>query len=301
MKKKRLIRWGIVLLVLFILAEGVCRYYGLNQQTLYREDKDFEYIAQPNQRNLIYRHKYVTNEFSMRSEPILPEDTVTALLMGDSILYGTTATDQDSLASTILEKMLQAKLKRRVRVLNISTPSWGPDNMAAYLKKYGTFHAKIIILVTSSADAHDNMTFEHVLGKGVYFEKNNFFAVQSLIQKCWYLLKIKMKPQESLALVISRESKEFNPGFGQLDSICASNHIQFFNYLHPMLTELNDKKYDSRGVEIVNFSKQNNIPLISGMDHEKEDGFLDGGHFSNKGQKYLANLLYPIVLNAFEK
>ena len=119
-------------------------------------------------------------------------------------------------------------------MLNISTPSWGPDNLAAYLKTYGTFHAKIIVLVTSSADAHDNMTFAHVLGKGVYFEKNNFFATTSIVQKAWALLKNRFSKEETTTQIINRESKDFNPGFKQLDSICKVNHIEFYNYLHSM-------------------------------------------------------------------
>ena len=301
MKRRKLFILGSVLLFLLVVVECIGRYNGLTNQPLFREDKDFEYITQANQNCLLYRRKYATNQFSMRSEPILPEDTVTALMMGDSIIYGTTATDQDSLASTLLEKMLVAKLKRRVRVLNISTPSWGPDNMAAYLKKYGTFHAKIIILVTSSADAHDNMTFQHVLGKGVYFDKNNLFATTSIIQKAWALLKIRFSNEESTTTIITRESKEFNPGFKSLDSICNSNHIEFYNYLHSMETELTAKTYDKRGIEIIDYCNQNHIPLIEGIKIEKPYMYLDGGHFSNKGQKFLADFLYPIVLKSFQK
>jgi len=301
-KRKKILIWlASIFLVLLIAAECVGRYEGLTQQPLFREDKDFEYIAQPNQRRLLYRKKFVTNEFSMRSEPILPEDTVTALMMGDSILYGTTQNDQDSLASSILERMLTAKLKRRVRVLNISTPSWGPDNMAAYLKKYGTFHAKILILVTSSADAHDDMTFKHVLGKGVYFEKNNFFAVTSIIQKSWNLLRLRFTHEKSLSEQISEESPLFNPGFGQLDSICKSNHMEYYNYLHSMIDEQKAGDYVERGHEIIDYCKQANIPLIEGIKIEKPDMYQDGGHFSNKGQKFLADLLYPIILKSFEK
>ena len=111
MKKKRFLILGSVLFLLLVVAECVGRYNGLTNQPLFREDSNFEYIAQPNQNCLVYRRKYITNQFSMRSDPLLPEDTVTALMLGDSILYGTTATDQDSLASSILEKMLTAKLK----------------------------------------------------------------------------------------------------------------------------------------------------------------------------------------------
>ena len=99
----------------------------------------------------------------MRSLPIGTNDGCTVLGFGDSVLNGGTLTDQDSIATTIVEKQLR-RTNANLRFLNISAGSWGPDNCAAYLKKFGSFDAKMIVLFVSSHDAHDNMTFEKTVG-----------------------------------------------------------------------------------------------------------------------------------------
>lgn len=298
--KKKVQIFCLTIVVIFITGECIGRYLGLNQLSLYQEDKDFEYIPQPNQHTLVYRHKYSTNEFSMRSDPILPGDTCTALLIGDSIIYGGNSIDQDSLASTILEKMLFAKFKRRIRVLNIAAQSWGPDNGAAYIKKYGTFHARLIILVNSSHDAHDNMTFKTTMGKDPYYTKHNFLAWETIIEKGWPAIVSKFSHNKPDNLLIDN-GIEFNSGFNFFDSLRTRDHIALFDYLHSSVGEIENKKYESGGTEIINFCTQRQIPLILGIEKEQTNLYMDDLHFSNQGQKLLANALYPVIANTFQQ
>ena len=68
--------------------------------------------------------------------------------------------DHEQLATTILARRLQAELHRPVTVGNVSAGSWGPGNWLAYVERYGTFDADIVVLVVNSGDVADNPTFE---------------------------------------------------------------------------------------------------------------------------------------------
>jgi len=68
-----------------------------------------------------------------------------------------------------------------------------------------------------------------------------------------------------------------------------------------MIDEQKAGDYVERGHEIIDYCNKTGIPLIQGIKMEHPDMYQDGGHFSNKGQKFLADLLYPMILKAFEK
>ena len=162
---KYVVRFFILIIILLGTAEIVLRYkYGFCNAPLYISDPDFEYIYAPNQDLTRFGNVIRTNNLSMRSDALSPKDSLVILLIGDSVINGGNLTDHDRIASTMLEKRFLKTYGKHVRVLNISAGSWGPDNMAGYLKKYGTFKAKLICLVTSSHDAHDIMAHESIVG-----------------------------------------------------------------------------------------------------------------------------------------
>lgn len=291
----------ISLLVVFIAGEVIGRFFGLTSLSLYQADKDYEYIPKPNQKTRVYRNKYATNEFSMRSEPIHQDDSCTVLLIGDSIIYGGNSTDQDSLASTILERAATTRFRRKVRVLNISAQSWGPDNGAAYIKKHGLFNADLIILVYSSHDAHDNMTFNTKIGPAPYYSKNVLSAWEIIFQKgIAHLTNMFSKKNEQKDLLITNGSK-FNTGFAYFSGISKAQGIPVALYLHSEVDELKKANYSSGGVEIISFCRQNNFQLIKGIEREIPDLYDDQIHFNNEGQKLLAKTLLPVIVSNLEK
>lgn len=132
---KYIIRFLILLLFLAGLTEIILRYkYGFCNAPLYISDPDFEYIYAPNQNAKRFGNVIQTNSLSMRSKEVSPSDSLVILLIGDSVVNGGNLTDQDSIATTILEKRFVKKYGKKIRVLNISAGSWGPDNIAAFLK-----------------------------------------------------------------------------------------------------------------------------------------------------------------------
>lgn len=123
MKRAAVIAISIAIVILFF--EWFLRYqWGFADTVLMREDPHYEYIAQPNQIRNRFGNRIVYNEHSMRSMSVQPTDSLVILGFGDSIINGGVQTDHDSLATTLLEHMLQSD-GMGYRVLNVSAGSWG--------------------------------------------------------------------------------------------------------------------------------------------------------------------------------
>jgi hypothetical protein len=176
-RRQRLVRWlrrgllwgGVAVVVLLIATELVARLaFGLCDPPLMVADPAMEYRFAPSQHCRMFGNEIDFNRYSMRS-PDFPErkstpDEFRVMVFGDSIVYGGTKVDQKDLATTRLRDILQARLKRPVVVGNISAGSWGPDNMDAYARRYGVFDADVVVIVVSSHDASDAMTFTPIVG-----------------------------------------------------------------------------------------------------------------------------------------
>lgn len=303
----------ILIFVVLILGAGelVLRYkYGFCNAPLYIADPDFEYIYAPNQEVYRFGNIIRTNEFSMRNDPVLPTDTTVILLVGDSVVLGGSLTDNDSLASTLLEKRLFRTLHRRVRVLNIAAGSWGPDNVAAYLTKNGLFNADLMCLVASSHDAHDIMTHADIVGKDPNLpDKQYDWALEELWVRYLYPRYVKGYTENNTYFAprispgqepgIHKTGLGFNPGFGQLASIARQSDIPFFILLHPEISEIQFGNYNGEGREIIQFAQRDSIRLIKELDlgitldyYRKNDVI----HYNAEGQVFLANKLYPLFL-----
>ncbi|AUD06423.1 hypothetical protein [Spirosoma pollinicola] len=299
MKKLKFISLSV--LCILVLAELVARYLGLDQFPLFMESKEFEYIHRPNQTTRIYGNNFKTNEYSMRSEPINKSDTCVVLLIGDSVLNGGNSIDQDELASTLLENSLNKKLGKKVRVLNISSFSWGPDNIYAYLKKYGTFNADLMIYVCGSGDAYDNMTFEKIVGvSSVHPDKNYIFGIKKLVDKGYGVINNTFKkifPEEK-SPEVKEKNQKFNSGFSDLDSLARRLNIPFLIYLHPDLDEISKKQYSKDGKLIIDFYTTRHRKVIRELNlGAKKEYYLDGIHINAEGQLFISKNLYEPILN----
>ncbi|MDR2146379.1 MAG: hypothetical protein LBE91_07980 [Tannerella sp.] len=286
---KKLLIFGLIVLLVFVAAEIFLRkYYGFCDTVLMQEDNQIEYIAQPNQNRFRFRKHIRYNEFSMRSESVAENDTSVILGFGDSVLNGGVQTEQDSLATYIIENELNKYTEERFRCLNISAGSWGPDNCFAYLEKYGDFHAKLIFLVVSSHDAHDNMDFQSVIDIDPGFpSKQSKLAISELINR--YLLpRLLAKQPESDHIV---KGTSFNSGFINLYNYATSKNIPFFIYLHPDRKEVENNQYDEQGMAIIKFCTEQNITLIQGLGIENPSCFRDDIHLNGHGQRVLAEAL----------
>ncbi|MBU1820221.1 MAG: hypothetical protein KKG00_01750 [Bacteroidetes bacterium] len=309
---KLLFRIFFFLALALIAGEIYLRYqYGFLSAPLYVADPDFEYIYAPNQDVTRFGNRIRTNEYSMRSEPVRSTDTTVILLVGDSVVLGGSLTDNDSLASTMLEKRLTRTLEAPVRVLNIAAGSWGPDNVAAYLTKYGLFNADLICLVASSHDAYDNMIHENIVGIDPNLPTEQYdWALVELWERYIYPRYIKGYTDGSIYFAprtapgqvgaIHKSGVEFNPGFAQLAAIARQAGIPFFIVLHPEISEIEFGNYNGEGREIIQFAERDSIRLIRELDWGTTVNYYrenDVVHYNTQGQIFLANKLYPIFLD----
>lgn len=299
--KKKLLFFGIIVLLITCLEVFLRMYFGFCDTVLMQEDPSFEYIAQPNQHRFRFRNNVIYNSKSMRSEEI---DTTAKIILGfgDSVINGGVKTDQDSLATTILSNSLSNIYQRKVQFLNISAGSWGPDNCYAYLTKYGNFNSESIFLFVSSHDAYDNMNFENIVDRNVSLPSKQYsLAIFELFDRyllTWITKKIKPSSSKTNGLGINKKKKnsDFNLGFQSFLSYTTNHNISFTIYLHPDQGEVFLGKYNEQGQKIISYANDHNIPIILGLENGLElSDFRDGIHLNNKGQRKLANSIMNYI------
>lgn len=294
----------VLVSALVVLLEFTLRFaFGFCDALLYQSSDNYEYIAQPNQDRHRFGAHIHYNSYSQRNEE--PDSARVKILgLGDSVIFGGTWMDQDSLATTLFSN------ETGMQMLNISAGSWGPDNCAAYLKEKGTFGAKAMILVCSSHDAYDVMSFTPVVGVyPTYPERQYRLAIVELMDRYLmprvrsFFLKQKQRLDPDAAVVnkmsqkfVAKKSLLFNPGFDQLKNMADSLHIPFGVYLHAETGELMQGSYNEMGYEIMEWAEKNGVPLMKGMDRgENESMYKDMIHLNGKGQKHLAASLKVMV------
>lgn len=302
-KKNRTIVNVGVLIVVVVGIELVLRIgLGFCDALLYQPSDKYEYIAQPNQNRLRFGVRLMTNSYSQRSEE--PDSTKTIVLgLGDSVLFGGSWMDQDSLATMLFSK------ETGMQMLNISCGSWGPDNCVAYLKEKGTFGTKAMLLLCSSHDAFDSMSFAPVVGVlPNYPMKQYSFAIWEAIDR--YLIPYfnsmthTRKYADPDAVVeklaanrqVVQKSKHFVKGFDALKHIADSLGIPMYVYLHAEEGELEQRRYNDMGQQILLWADTANVRLIDGIkEGECLDMYHDAIHLNNKGQRHLADVLQRVV------
>lgn len=295
-------KYKVLLFVcIFVVGELVLRFaFGFCDALLYNESDKYEYIAQPNQdRHRFGAHIYY-NSYSQRNDE--PDSTkVRVLGLGDSVIFGGTWMDQDSLASTLFSEATGTQM------LNISAGSWGPDNCAAYLKEKGTFGASAMILVCSSHDAFDVMTHVPVVGVvPTYPDRQYKLAWAELIDR--YIVprirmvfgrtKVKLDPDEQVVKniefknTVRQKSALFDKGFDQLLEIALEKNIPMAIYLHAEQDEIKAGSYNEMGQMIITWAEAHGVRLVEGLKAgEKENMYHDKIHFNEAGQRFMATQL----------
>lgn len=286
--------------IIICIVELILRFkLGFCDAVLFEANDKYEYIAQPNQTRTRFGVRICFNTYSQRSAE--PDVTKTKILgLGDSILYGGSMLDQDSIATSIFTR------ETGMQMLNIATGSWGPDNCAAYLRETGLFDAKAMVLVCSSHDAYDVMSFTPVVDHyATYPSKQYTCAVCELVERyfipcveiLWRKAKQKLDPDE---IVLNRvengdvkkKSFYFNSGFDELKMIADEAGIPFKIYLHAECKEIQAGDYNEMGQAIMAWADCTRTELVSGLQMgETEDMYMDAIHFNEKGQRHLADCL----------
>jgi lysophospholipase L1-like esterase len=144
---------------LLVLLEVGLRLLGFGNPPIYIADEQIGYLLAPNQRTRRLGNRMEINQYSMRSDPIArerPDSTLRIFLLGDSVANGAWWTDGEQTISAKLRSQLQdtpsASAFDRTEVLNASANSWGPRNELAYLQRFGTFGAQVVVVLINTDD-----------------------------------------------------------------------------------------------------------------------------------------------------
>ncbi|TAD74204.1 MAG: SGNH/GDSL hydrolase family protein [Oscillatoriales cyanobacterium] len=153
-----------------VIGEGILRWrFGFGTPPLYVADPHTGYRLKPDQQIRRFGNRISVNAHSMRGPALTPEGTtLRVLLLGDSIANGGWWTDDENTLGASLERELvrflpihglsrsiaqsTARTNRPIEVLNASANSWGPRNELGYLRAFGTFSAKAIVLLINTDD-----------------------------------------------------------------------------------------------------------------------------------------------------
>lgn len=290
-----MLRITITIVVVLVAVEIALRqFWGFHDMVLFQDDKTLEYIARPDQERKRFGNKVHYNSLSMRSAPLRQTDRCVVMGFGDSVLNGGTLIDQDSIVTTRVEEQLNDTYNG-FRFLNVSAGSWGPDNCAAYLERNGALNAQMIILMVSSHDAHDNMTFEKVVGvDSSYPEAQYSLAMVEVVDK-YALPRLKrMIRSEHVEenLMINKDGVGFNTGFEYFRDYTKKSNIPLLVCLHAEVAEIEMNEYNAQGKEIIEFCKANSINLIAGLDvGENKSHYYDKIHLNGAGHKLWSDVM----------
>jgi hypothetical protein len=113
-----------------VVCEIIARFVlGLGDAPLFESDPKVEYIYKPSGEYRRFGHRIKINAFGMRSEyfpPAKSTDTeIRVLFVGDSIIHGGSQTDQEKLATRLIERRLREQSRAPVIVANASAGGWG--------------------------------------------------------------------------------------------------------------------------------------------------------------------------------
>lgn len=291
---------GVFLLVLEIALRWI---WGFGNMPLYYSDSRYEYAPCPNQKMTRLGNEIYYNSYSQRSDE--PDTTKTIVLgLGDSVLNGGVQTPQDSLATTMFSRI------KGFQMLNVSVGSWGPDNIAAYLKAKGTFRAKALFVLLSSHDAHDLMDFRPIVGEYPSYPDRQYLCaiVEVICRYAWPRLMSHFKnerpdPDQQVVNQIHGIRKGYgalNPGFNQLKRIADSINVPFILCLHAESSECRIGRYNEQGQEIINWAKKNKVYIIEDIHMMDRDCYRDEIHINAKGQRRLFQIMKQTLLPLFD-
>jgi GDSL-like Lipase/Acylhydrolase family len=326
---------------LLTLIEGALRLgWGFGQPLLYRADDQIGYLLAPNQQVRRFGKRIEINAYSMRSAPITPQrsaQTWRLLLLGDSVANGGWWTDQSQTISEILRSQLtsgpttahpapsadpaptnppQSHLNpstplrsqqlrpttaNTIEVLNASANSWGPRNELAYLRRFGSFDAQVIVLVINTDDLFATAPSSLVVGQDRnYPDRLPASAIQEVLQR--YLLPPPPQPAKLQALAAEPGDRVgINlAAIAAIAEFSQQHQAQLLVLLTPLLREIGSP--GSRDYEVIARQRLQDFTQATSLDYidclpifnqDREPGKLyrDHIHLSPAGNQRLSNLI----------
>lgn len=290
---------------LLALAEVYARFViGLGDPPLWIEDREIEYLPQPSKSYRRFGNRISYNAYSMRSRdfPRSKSDPaeVRVLVVGDSIIHGDAETDQDALATSLLEKRLSDALGRPVVVANIAAKSWGPPNILAYLRRFGLFDADLVVIVLNSEDYADAPTFDPFDARRP--QHKPWLALQDLYER--YIAKRIVRSIQASRVISPVELKECLDALREVIRMARASGASVVLVQYLKRSELENEP-EIGYHEIARVAKELGIePVQLGEAFARaleagSDPYRDGNHPNERGQQIIAEWLFDPIRRAF--
>ncbi len=303
---------------LLVATEALLRVlFGFGNPLIYIADAECGYLLAPNQRVRRLGNRIEINEYSMRTGAIAPLpaiETLRVLLLGDSVANGGWWTDQTDTISEIMARQLRLKIRNlatnaqlhskvnysQVEVLNCSANSWGPRNQLAYIKRFGLFGAKAVVLLLNTDDLFTSAPCSEVVGRDrAYPDRKPLMAIGQLLNR--YLLPT--VPREKLATPSAQNEDKVGSNLEairQIKTVANLANIDFVLAMTPKLHELGEigpheweVKARSRLTELVATEKITYIDFLPIFNSAAEPltFYRDSIHLSPKGNQLVSQTI----------
>ncbi len=295
----KLLKRLLLLAVVVLIVEVTLRLaFGFGKVPVYYSSAVYEYALTPRQHIKRFGNTFFINEHGMRSAP-LAENELRILKFGDSVLNGGVLTDQKELATDILERrMYNAVPNANLRILNVSNGSWGPDNAYGWIETHGNFDAKLIVLVFSSHDWQDQMTFQDAAGNVPFYpDKQPLTAIGDLTTWMWSR-KFQHVDWNSLPHIEGAKpvAEPFNTGWERFYRYAMYEAIPLLVYHHPSMSEVKAGTWTEDGHLLEVFLAQLGVPVVSGLSANMTvNCYRDDIHPNARGQVVMADALEPVL------
>ncbi len=301
--RKPWLKYLLLILLGLLISELLLRgLLGMGQLPLYQSSPDYEYALQADQSMKRFAKRFEINEHGMRSAP-LESGEFRVLKFGDSVLNGGVATDQEELATHLLEQGLHDAFPHlKARVLQVSAGSWGPDNAFAWMREHGHFEARIIGLLFSSHDYRDHMDFRQVVGNVPFYpDRQPRTAIGDLFTWLYARYGPAVDWEQLPGAPQGPEPKGPNSGWADFAAYCHEEGIALYAYHHPSYSEWRSGQWSAEGDSLQALLQRLEIPCINGLHTAySEASWRDEIHPNALGQQAIAAAIMPRLIREIE-
>ncbi|NJK37199.1 MAG: SGNH/GDSL hydrolase family protein [Oscillatoriales cyanobacterium RM2_1_1] len=301
---------GVLLLGLAIALEiGLRLFLGFGNPPLYVSDPALGYLLAPNQKTRRFGNRIQINQYSMRSPDvaITPQaQTTRVLLLGDSVVNGAWWTDQSATLSALIHQQLTASGSQN-EVLNASANSWGPPNQLAYLQRFGTFTAQVIVLLINTDDLFAGRPNPAIVGRDRnYPDQKPPLALVEVFQR--YFARSQpipppLSPQPEDLVGFNLEAIQ------GIRAIAQDNQAQFVLAITPLLREIGQpgpRDYELKARQrLKDLTQTGQILYIDFLqsfntDPQPQGLYRDHIHLSPQGNQLVSQTLYQALEEVLE-
>lgn len=305
--KIALVILAVIIALLVAIEVGLRLLFGFGNPLIYIPDEQIGYLLAPNQQTRRLGNRIEINQYSMRSPAITvtrSPSTLRVLLLGDSIANGGWWTDQADILSALISHQLQPAVTDttfdRVEVLNASANSWCPRNEVAYLQRFGTFNAQVVVLLINTDDLFGTAPTSIPVGRDLYYpSRKPPLALVEVFNR--YALRYQPPPEMAAVNAEPGDRVGFNlDAIGQIQEIANLAGARFLLAMTPLLREIGepgprDYEHKARG-RLIEFTQTRQITYIDFLPifnaaQQPQTLYKDHIHLSSQGNQLVGETI----------